>query len=326
MFKLVEKFSGAFGVSGNEEEIREEIRQEIKDSVDEIKVDVLGNLIAVKRGKGKKIMVAAHMDEVGIMATYISDDGFLRFSGIGDLSLFEILGQRVRFKNGIEGIIYHEGKLENLKELELSKMYIDIGATDAEKACKLVKIGDAACFVGEAKKQGNMVFSKALENRIGCAVVTEVIKSYSHGENEIHFVFTVQGKLGFRGAGPAAYSTRPDIAITVGTAMTKDTPKCNVSGIKCGGGPAVKVKDGSIISHPDVRRLLEDSAKEMGVLYQLEVQESKKCDSGAIHITAGGIPSGAISVPCRYLNNPAGVANLLDMEGAVKILSRALLV
>lgn len=161
MFELLKKLTAAFGVSGNEEEVREVIMNEIKGKVDEIQVDALGNLIAVKKGKGKKVMVAAHMDEIGIMANYIDDKGFIRFSNIGWVSQYFALGQKVKFKNGTLGAVFYEEKLEDMKNLKLSSLYIDIGAKNREEAEKKVKIGDKAAFIGDAARQEEMVISKA---------------------------------------------------------------------------------------------------------------------------------------------------------------------
>ena len=162
MFDLIKRLTQSFGVSGNEEEIRETIIDEIKNDIQEIKVDTLGNLIATKPGKGKKIMVAAHMDEIGVIATYIDEKGFIRFSNIGGVSAFVSVGQKVKFKNGTIGTVFYEDKLEDMKNLKLSKMYIDIGAKDKKDAEKSVRIGDVACFVGDAVRQGNLVSLKQL--------------------------------------------------------------------------------------------------------------------------------------------------------------------
>ncbi|MFZ5988908.1 MAG: M42 family metallopeptidase [Bacillota bacterium] len=320
MFDLIKKLSGSFGVSGNEEEIREVIKEEIKGKVDEISVDTLGNLIAVKKGKGKKIMVAAHMDEIGVMATYIDDKGFIRFSNIGGVSQFNSVGQKVRFRNGTVGVVFYEEKLEDMKNLKLSKMYIDIGANSKEEAQKLVKIGDVACFAGDAVKQGDMIISKALDDRSGCAVLVQAIKDMPKTENEIYFVFTVQEELGLRGAKTAAYQIKPDLAIAVDVTLTGDTPESHPMEVKCGAGPAIKIKDRSILCHPLIKKLLEESAKRINIPHQFEVLEVGGSDPGAIHITAGGIPSGAISIPCRYLHSPVEAASLSDIENAVKLL------
>jgi len=324
MFDLIKKLTGAVGVSGNEEEIRELIIQEIKDYVDEIRVDALGNLIAVKKGKDKKIMVAAHMDEIGLMVTHIDEKGFLRFSTVGGVSRFDSIGQRVRFKNGTVGAVYYEDKLEDMKDLRFSKMYIDIGASNREEAEKSVKIGDTACFAGEAVKQGDMVISKALDDRSGCAVVVKAIKDLPQTDNEIYFVFTVQEELGLRGAGTAAYSIKPDMAIAVDVTMTGDTPESHAMEVKCGRGPAIKIKDRSVICHPQVRKLLEEAAEKNGIPYQLEILEAGGSDPGSIHITAGGIPSGAISIPCRYVHSPVETASLKDIENAARLLIEAI--
>ncbi|HHV29080.1 M42 family metallopeptidase [Acetivibrio mesophilus] len=324
MFDLLKKLTGIVGVSGNEEEIREAIKEEIKDCVDEVKVDALGNLIAVKKGKGKKIMVAAHMDEIGIMVTYIDDNGFLRFSAIGGVSRYDSIGQRVKFKNGVVGAVYYEEKLDDIKNLQLSKMYIDIGAKSKEEAKNMVQVGDVACFVGDTVLQGDTVISKALDNRSGCFVVVKAIKELKETDNEIYFVFTVQEEVGLRGARTAAFSINPDIAIAVDVTMTGDTPESHPMEVKCGGGPAIKIKDRSVLCHPEVRRLLEESAKRINIPYQLEILEAGGSDPGSIHLTAGGIPSGAISIPVRYVHSPVETASMSDINNAVRLLVEAI--
>ncbi|OPZ90166.1 MAG: putative aminopeptidase YsdC [Firmicutes bacterium ADurb.Bin419] len=324
MFDLIKRLSEAFGVSGNEEGIRETIINEIKNDVQEISVDTLGNLIAIKRGKGKKIMVAAHMDEIGVMATYIDENGFIRFSNVGGVSQFVSIGQKVKFKNGTIGALFYEDKLEDMKSLKLAKMYIDIGAKDRKEAEKSVRIGDVACFVGDAVKQGNMVISKAIDDRSGCAVLIKAIKELPETDNEIYFVFTVQEELGLRGAKTAAYQIKPDIAIAIDVTATGDTPEAILMEVKCGSGPAIKIKDRSIICHPEVKNLLEESAQRIDIPYQFEILEFGGSDPGAIHISAGGVPSGAISIPCRYLHSPVEAASLMDIENAVKLLIEAI--
>ncbi len=323
MFDLVRKLSDAFGVSGNEEEIRAVITEEIKDKVDDIYTDTLGNLIAVKKGTGRKIMLDAHMDEIGVMATFIDDNGFIRFSNLGWVYQYFALGQKVRFKNGTIGSVFYEEKLDDMKNLKLSRMYIDIGAKNKEEAEKKVRIGDTACFVGDAVQTGDMIISKALDNRSGCAVLIKVIQNLPETDNELYFVFTVQEELGLRGARTAAYQIQPDIAIAIDVTDTGDTPECHPMAVKCGAGPTIKIKDSSLICHPEVKRLLEDAAKEIGIPYQYEVLESGGTDVGAIHTAVGGVPSGAVSIPCRYIHSPVETASLSDMENAVKLLVQA---
>lgn len=324
MFDLIKKLSNAFGVSGNEEEIRDTIIKEIEGKVDEIKVDALGNLIAVKKGTGKKIMIAAHMDEIGIIATHIDEKGFIRFSSIGGVSQYYAFTQRVKFKNGTTGTIYRETKDVDIKNLNLSKMFIDIGAKSREEAEQKVKIGDTACFVGETVKEGDMVISKALDDRSGCAVAVKTIQNMPETDNEIYYVFTVQEEVGLRGAKTAAYQIQPDIAIALDVTGTGDIPQCNPMEVRCGAGPTIKVKDASVICHPEVKKLLEDCAKESNIPFQYEILDYGGTDIGAIHVTAGGIPSGAISIPCRYVHSPSEMASISDMENAVKLLTKCI--
>ena len=150
-------------------------------------------------------MLAAHMDEIGVMATFIDDKGFIRFSNIGFVSAYYALAQRVKFKNGIIGTIFYEEKLEDMKNLKLSNMYIDIGAKSKEEALKSIKIGDVACFMGETIEQNGNIISKSLDDRCGCAVLIKTIENLDKTDNEIYFVFTVQEELGLRGAKTAAY-------------------------------------------------------------------------------------------------------------------------
>ena len=224
---LLKKLTQCFGPSGNEEEIREFIKNEIKNNVDDIRTDALGNLIARKKGPGKKIMFAAHMDEIGLITTFIDKNGFIRFSAIGGIMPFRILYQKVSFKNGTVGIVSYEEKLEKMADLTLEKMYIDIGAKSREQAEEKVNIGDAACFMSNFNLEFDTVSSKALDNRIGCYILIEALKSLNDNHNDLYFVFTAQEELGLRGAGTSAYSINPDYAIAVDITGTGDTPNQN---------------------------------------------------------------------------------------------------
>jgi len=324
MFELLKKLTQAFGVSGNEEEIRNVIINEVQDKVDEIITDPLGNLIAIKKGGGKKIMLAAHMDEIGIIATHIDENGFIRFSNIGGVSPYTSIAQRVKFKNGTIGIVSYEEKLDDIKNLKLPKMYIDIGAKSREETEKMVKIGDVACFCGDAVKQGNFIISKAMDNRCGCAVAIEALNKLPATDNEIYFVFTVQEEVGLRGAKTSAYQIMPDIAIALDVTATGDRPEANIMEVKLGAGPTIKIKDSSVICHPEVKRMLEDSAKSADIPFQYEILEWGGTDTGAIHTTGGGIPSGAVSIPTRYIHSPSEMVDVNDLENAVKLIVEAI--
>ncbi|WHH59496.1 M42 family metallopeptidase [Petroclostridium sp. X23] len=320
MMDLLKELTQCYGPSGNEEKIRELLIEKIKDYVDEISVDPLGNLIARKKGNGKKLMFAAHMDEIGIIVTFIDDNGFLRFSNIGGVSPHYSLFQKVIFENGTIGIIGYEEKIEEMKNLKLEKMFVDIGASSKEEAEKMVNIGDAACFTGEFHQNFNKVSSKAMDDRIGCYILIEVIKSIKDNHNDLYFVFTVQEELGLRGAKTSAYSISPDYAIAIDVTGMGDIPGAKPMALKLGKGPAVKVKDSLIITHPFVRNLMVDTAKENEIPYQLEVLERGGTDSGAIHLTKGGIPSGVLSIPTRYIHSPREILDMDDVKNAIALM------
>ena len=327
MKSLLEKLTGIYGPSGKEVTIGQAVREEIKDYVDEINEDVMGNLIAIKKGKAsnpKKVMLAAHMDQIGLIITNIDENGFLRFSNIGGINPFNVMHRRVIFENRVTGVVSYETELEEMKNLKLNKMFIDIGAADREEAKKLVSIGDVAVYHAPMAERGDRYFGCAIDDRAGCAVLVKTIKAVKDFPNELIFVFTTQEEVGLRGAKTSAYSLNPDIGISVDVTMAGDTPKCRPMAINLGDGPAVKIKDSSVICHPKVKDLMIRRAEEIGIPYQLEVLEFGGTDSGAIHLTREGIPSGVLSIPCRYVHSAHEMVDKNDLENAVKLLTHIL--
>lgn len=320
MLDTIRELVNAFGPSGSEKRVAEAVTHMIKDKVDEVRSDAMGNLIAVKRGSGKRIMLAAHMDEIGLIVTTIDEKGFLRFGTVGGVVPLVALGQRVVFENGLTGVVWYEENLESMKDIKPDKMYIDIGARSGEHAKKLVGIGDMAVFAGEVIEQDGRVISKALDDRAGCAILAELARRCPETEHEIYYVFTTQEEVGLRGARTAAYDIMPDLAIALDVTRTGDTPSSKHSAVVLGEGPAIKVKDNSVIAHPKIREKLVDCARKNGIPYQFEVLEKGGTDAGSIHITAGGIPSGGISIPTRYVHNTAEMIDLKDAENALRLL------
>ncbi len=320
MIALLRELAETFGPSGREEDIRRVIHGRINNKADEIYTDALGNLIAIKKGKGKRIMLAAHMDEIGLVATFVDDKGFIRFSGIGGVNPFFSLGQRVRFRNGTVGCVCHEETLEEFKDLKFNRMYIDIGAKNREDAQKSITPGDMAVFTGETAEQNGRYISKALDNRIGCAILITLLEQLEEINNEVFFVFTVQEEVGLRGAGPATYAIKPDIALAVDVTGTGDTPECKPMSVELGKGPAVMIKDNRTISHPSVKNALIDCAKRLNIPFQFEVLNVGGNDAGTIHTAAGGIPTGGVSIPCRYLHSQGEIADVTDIENTIKLI------
>lgn len=320
MKELIKKVVEAYGPAGNESAIRELLKTEVAPFVDEIRVDALGNLIAFKQGGDKKIMFAAHMDEIGVMVTHIDKHGFLRFYPVGGLSPLTLLGNRVVFENGTVGVIGSE-KFDAQKDLTLTKMFIDIGATSREEAEAKISIGDTAAINREFVDLGKRLVSKAMDDRIACAILIEALKNLKKPAFDIYAVFTTQEEVGLRGARVAAYGISPDLGIAIDVTRTGDTPSSITMDVSLGKGPAVKVRDSSLLCTPSVRKHMEQVAKANGIEYQLEVLEAGGTDAGAIQLTKGGIPAGVMSIPCRYIHTASEMVDYDDVLNGVKLIT-----
>jgi len=324
MYDLINKLNALYGVSGNEEDIREGIKAEVEKKVDKIHVDTMGNLICQKKGKGKKILVIAHMDEPGIINMYFDDKGFIRFGSIGDYSAHNLLNQRVRYKNGVTGVILSDLKDDEIKNLKHSNLYIDIGAKNKEDIEKVLNIGDTASFVSECIKQGDYIISKSLDSKVACAIIIDTINKLPKCDNNIYFVFTSQELLGQRGAKVLARDIEFDMAINIGLTMSgDDLNKKNVE-VKCGRGPAIKIKDQSILCHAEVKQHLESIAKKHKIPFQYEINNDIKSDAGALHLSFGGIKTGGISIACRNLYSSNEMVDINDIMAAEDLLIKTI--
>lgn len=319
MKSVIKQLTEAFGPSGYETEVTELIKTMVEKHVDEIKTDVMGNLIAIKKGStdGKSIMFAAHTDEIGLVVTHIDDKGFLRFGNVGGVGISTLVGNRVRFAGGAVGAIYQEKG--SWKELTLDKLYIDIGAETKEDALEKVKVGEFGIFHREFEDLGNRLIAKSMDDRVGCAVLIEALKKIQNPKNTLYFVFTTQEEVGLRGARTAAYGIEPDLGIALDVTLTGDMPEARRMDVSLGEGAAIKVKDSSLIVHPKVKDLLVDLAEEKQIPYQLEVLEAGGTDAGAIHVTRDGVRSGAISIPTRYVHSPSEMVDIRDIEACVDL-------
>lgn len=320
--RLLEQLTNISGPSGREEKVSEFIKEYAKGKCDKMYTDALGNLTLVKKGGGKKIMVAAHMDEIGVIAKYVDDKGFIRFEAIGGLNKRELAHRRIMFTNGTWGVIGSEEEAYNEKP-EINKLYIDIGAKTKAEALEKISIGDMAVFCGEFKICQDTVISKSLDNRAGCYVLLKALEEMNT-ENEVYFTFTVQEEVGLRGAGPAAYEINPDYSITVDVTDTGDTPSAPVMSVKLGGGAAVKIMDRSVLCDAYLRDFIEKTAKEYDIPYQPEIMTDGGTDAGKIHMIKSGIKSGGISIPTRYIHSPAEMASVNDIKNCVRLLTAVL--
>jgi len=322
MKQLIQKLTETFSPSGYEDAIREVILAEIKPLADEIRVDTMGNVIARKGKGGKRIMVAAHMDEIGLIATHIDENGFVRFTTVGIPFARYLLGGRVRFVNGVQGVIGSEHPDKYNEILPADKLFIDVGAID-KMDCK-IKVGDVAAFERPFVEMGKRLVAKSLDDRAGVAVVIETLRRLEGGPNEVYFVFTVQEEVGVRGATVSAYGVDPEIGIAIDVTPTGDTPNPIRRDIALGKGPAIKVKDHLMLSDPKVVKWMERTAQQAKIPTQREVLTGGSTDARAIQITRTGVPAGGLVLPCRYVHSPSEMIDYDDVENAVKLLTALL--
>ena len=316
--ELMKKLSNCFGPSGREKMVREMILDEIKDHADEITIDPLGNLIARKIGSGKKILFSAHMDQIGLIITHVDEKGFLRFANVGGLNAKELLGLRMVFDNGLEGVICQE-ELKDKEKVTTSKLFLDIASTDKDYILKKFRIGDMCVFKSDYYETDDCVICKAADDRIGCYILIEALKNHPQTDNDVYYVFSVQEEVGLRGAKTAGYAINPDLAIALDVTATGDTPDGIKMDVKLGGGAAIKLMDKSIITHTEVKDLLTYLAETNNIKYQYEILEFGGTDAGAIHTSREGVLSGVISIPTRNLHTSGEIFNKFDVEECVKL-------
>lgn len=296
---------------------------------DEVMTDALGNVICHKKGEGKRIMLAAHMDLIGFMVTYIDEKGYLRFEPIGGHTPAFLHRTPIRFKNGTKGVVmcekWAEESKKKLSDVRTANFYIDIGANSYEKAASMVSIGDVCVFDGETYSQNGMVLTPYADDLVACTVLLQVMERLKESPYDLYFVFTVQEEVGLRGAGTSAHRIAPEMGIAVDVCGTGDVPSSTAYfDVKLGRGATVKIKDGSLLCNPQVISFLRDAAERAGVTYQDEVMLSGGTDAGAIQRTLGGILAGGVSIPTRNIHSPREIYSLSDVDGAVSILTEAL--
>lgn len=316
------------GISGDEGAVREYIIGKVKDLC-EYRIDNLGNLICFKKGKktpAKKLMIAAHMDEVGFIVTSVRNDGTLSFGIVGGVDASVVIGRQVRVGKkllcGVVGstAVHNLSKEQREKAPKIEELYIDIGAKDAAEAEKYVKPGDCVYFDSEYVEFGdNRIKSKAIDDRAGCAIMIGLMQLEL--EYDAYFVFNVQEEIGLRGSTVSAFSVQPDIAVVLEATTAADID--GVSGAKrvcsLGGGPVVSFMDRSTVYDKELYRLAFDIAEEENIPCQTKTMIAGGNDSGAIHISGKGVRTLAVSVPCRYLHSPSCVIDYRDFEDSYRL-------
>jgi len=339
---LLKELSEARGVSGNEAAVREIILAAVREHVDECHVDALGNLICLKKARRaapeglwpRRVMVAAHMDEIGLVVTGINGDGSLRFERVGGIDGRVLLSKQVLVgKNAVPGVIgYRPIHLISDDELEhvadINRCAIDIGATSKGGAEKLVKLGDQVTFRTSYEvldEQGlRTAKGKAFDDRAGCAVLVELTKedlSY-----DLYAVFTAQEEVGLRGARVAGYAVAPDVAFALEGTICDDMPKKKDASpvTELGKGPVITFMDRSFVADKRLVNLLVDSAKRLGIPYQFKRAVAGGTDSGAIHLSGEGVPSVTVAIPSRYIHSPVSMISLVDFDFTIQLMRESL--
>lgn len=313
------------GVSGSEQQIAQTIAGIVRPYVDEVRTDAMGNLIAIKNGApgSSRVMVSAHMDQIGYVITDIDENGFLYVHNVGGHGPRSFVGKVVTFASGLQGVVSIKPPRDG-GEPTMGDVFIDIGASAKAEAEAKVQIGDTACVAYQMVVNGDRVSAPTMDDRSACAVLIELLKAL-HESGKPHKtvvgVFSSQEEVGTRGAQTAAAAENPDEGIAVDVTATGDTPDVKPKmAVKLGAGPTVKIMDRHSISTPYLRDALIDAAKKAGVPYQREVLTFGGTDAGAIQRTRGGIPACTVSLPCRYVHSPVETVSLRDMEQAVALL------
>lgn len=326
MLDLIKKYSQLPGPSGNEQAVRNAIIEDIKDYASDIKTDALGNLIVFKKGKNPakvKLMVDAHMDEVGFIITGITNDGYLRFETVGGIDSKVLLSRQVKIGD-ITGVIggcavHLLEKEQRSKVVKTNKMVIDIGAKSKQQALKYVNIGDTAVFDTDFKKLGGKIATKALDDRFGCAILTKLIQSDL--KYDCYFTFTVQEEVGCRGAATAAYQLEPEVAITVEATTASDIASTPDDKKVCsqGSGAVISFMDNGTIYDKQLYIATFKVAKENNIKVQPKAAIAGSNNSSIIHKTKGGIRTLSVSLPCRYIHSGYCVADVNDIDEVFNI-------
>ena len=326
--QLLENILTAYGPSGHEGRVADVIRAALEGHVDELYTDVMGSLIAVKKGDGtgRRIMVSAHMDHIGLAVGDADKNGFLRVCNVGGIRAGKMVSGHVVFGNGVCGVVGADEKVKG--ELQVSDLYIDIGAESREEALAMVSLGDMCVMAPRVTKLGeNRIASPAMDDRIACFVQAQAVLELAESmKNDVYAVFSVQEEVGLRGATTAAYHVNPDLGIAVDVTGVGDVPRVATKvPVELGKGAAIKIMDRSLICTPSVVEMMERLAVEKGIASQREVLPYGGTDAGAMQRTRGGVASGAISIPCRYIHSEAETVDKRDVQACIELLKACMM-
>ena len=314
--------------SGREGKVREVIKEMITPYADEINVDAMGNLIALKRGKGRhKIMLCAHMDEIGFIVNFIEDNGMIRIGTLGGIRPSYSAYGIVVSERGVKGALCVNSDVSPA-DYKADVMYIDIGAKSKREAERLVSIGDTfVCEPSLTKLCGSRVCGRPIDDRVGCLILLDLAERLADKEffDDIYFVFSVQEEVGLRGSRPATVAIAPDVALCFDVTSTGDTPSALPMACSLSGGAAIKVKDNSVICHESLVTELCEIAKREKISYQREVLTFGGTDTASMQLSGVGAMAGALSVPTRYVHSGVEMCDMKDVEACIDIVEKYIL-
>jgi tetrahedral aminopeptidase len=331
--ELLKRLCESPGIPGREDTIRAIVVEEMRPLFDDLSVDIMGNVVGVKRGNGgPKVMIAAHIDEIGFLVKHIDDQGFIRLQPVGGFDARVLVAQRV-LVHGFGGKV-HRGAVQaaakpvhllepgEAKPVKLDDLFVDIGlpADDVKAA---VEIGDMVTLDRTLETNDNIVISKSLDDRVGVYVMIEAIRAMKSSDAEIVAVATTQEEVGLRGARTAAYTVEPDISVALDVTLALDIPGASgeTAVSKLGKGPAIKIFDSSHLTHPKLVRHVRDVAEEKNIAYQLEILPRGGTDAGAMQLSRAGSAAITLSIPCRYVHTVNEMASIQDINATVDLLA-----
>ena len=328
--EFLETLMHADGVSGKEIPVRNEIMKAIKPYVSSVSVDNLGNLVAHKKGKGPRVMLAAHMDEVGFMARTIDENGRIYFSSIGTIDPTSLIGQEVKVqasKGWVHGVITTKNTSDGIEEEELAEMkdmYVDTGLNHTQLQARGIEPGVYIHYetVAKCRCDRERIFGKGLDDRIGCYILVELAKRLKKLPGEIYYVFTVQEELGLYGSKTSAYQVEPAWAIAVDVTATDEHE--SVPSKILGSGPCITAKDSDMIGNACINGWLKEISKKQDIPLQIDVSETGTTDALSISLSRGGVPSTTVGVAIRNLHTPVSMASMSDVENCIKLLEALL--
>jgi endoglucanase len=338
--ELLKRLTEAAGIPGYEDRLRAIVIPELEAVCDEVSVDPLGNVVGVKRGTGaeprRKVMLAGHIDEIGFMVKYISDDGFLRLQPLGGFDPRALFQQRVIIHAGngqtYRGVLAPAAKPAHLlteaergKSPGLGEMYVDL-ALPGEQVKAAVGIGDMVTLDRTTEEIGDCVIGKAMDDRLSVFVMIEAMRALRETTCDIYVVATTQEEVGLRGATTSAYTIAPDISIALDVTLAMDLPGAAAEDrvTKLGGGTAIKLMDSASISHPKLVRFFRDVADREGIPYQLEILPRGGTDAGAMQRVRGGSAAITLSTPTRYVHTVNEMVHKTDVQAGIDLLARVL--